>query len=387
MFRRVARNIYLLGLLSFFNDVTSDMITPLLPAFLGTMGLGAAFLGVMEGLASSLSYVTVLLSGWYVDRRGESKRVTVFGYRLCAFVRPLIAVPLPGFVLLARLVDRIGKGIRTAPRDLLITASAEKKSWGEAFGIQRAMDHAGALIGPPVAALLISAYSLNLSALFLIACLPSIAAVLLIPRRIRDVPIRSGGEKIRLSWRALPRPLRRYTIIIFLSALTTPSELFLILKMRELGMEEYQAPLAWFLLTLFTLVAAYGGGLLSDRWSRRGTIGLGWAVYALVFAGFAFNANLAWSWVLMAAYGLHMGLVESAERTYPALIARPEMRATALGWYYFAYGLGLLPASVLFGLLWNFWGSKEAFLLVSGLTLVVTGLLSCLPSDRRGSSS
>jgi MFS family permease len=380
------RNIYLLGFLSFFNDLTADMITPLLPLFLAGMGVGAGFLGLMEGLANSLSNVTMLFSGWYADRYGNLKKATVFGYSLCSFVRPFIAIPIPGITLTVRLIDRIGKGIRTAPRDDLITASAEKTAWGESFGIQRAMDHAGALIGPPIAAWLLSAYGLKLSTLFLIACLPSIVSVLVIPKKIRFKEPPPQPASSFVSWKRLPKPLRRYLVIIFLSALSTPSELFLILRMQNLGLAPYQIPLAWFVLTLFILMAAYFGGILSDRWSRRRTIALGWGLFVLVFIAFAFNTSLGWGWILIALYGLHAGLIEAAERTYPAMLASAETRATVLGWYYFAYGVGLLPASLIFGILWDLWSPSAAFLINAGASLLVTFALFLLPSDRRPSA-
>lgn len=382
--RRMTRNIYLLGLLSLFNDLTADMITPLLPAFLAGMGMGAGFLGIMEGLANSLSHITVLFSGWYADRHGQNKKITVFGYSLSTYIRLLIAIPLPFVTLSVRLLDRIGKGIRTAPRDNLITASSDKKQWGISFGIHRAMDHAGALLAPPLATWLLSAYGLKLSTLFLIACIPSILSVILVPRFIQETPAASSSMTPRLTWKKLPPPLKRYVFIIFFSALSTPSELFLILRMQKLGLPTFQMPLAWFLLTFFTLLAAYAGGFLADRWSRRRTIGLGWLLFSLVYFGFALNTDLRWAWLLIALYGLHMGVIEASERVYPARIVSAENRAAAIGWYYFAYGMGLFPASLIFGLLWESMGAQFAFLLNAVLTLIAIFVLFIfLPSDRK----
>ncbi len=380
---RISRNIYLLGFLSLFNDLSADMITPLLPAFLGGLGVGASFLGLMEGLSSSFANITMLFSGWYADRYGKLKRTTTIGYSLCSFVRLLIAIPIPAVIFSARLIDRIGKGIRTAPRDSLLTASAEPVAWGESFGIHRMMDHAGALIGPPIAAWLLSAYDMKLSVLFLIACIPSILSVLIIPRKIRFAEPSPKREIPFVSWKKLSSPLRRYFLIVFFSALTTPSELFLILKMQDLGLRMPEVPIAWFVLTLFTLVAAYLGGVISDRWGRRRTIGTGWFLFAALFVAFAFNADLKWAWIFIALYGFHAGLIEVAERIYPIMLAPSGSRATVLGWYYFSYGLGLFPASLVFGILWDVWGSKTAFLVNAGLSVVAALFLFILPSDRR----
>ncbi len=390
-----------MGLLSFFNDVTSDAIIPLFPAYLATMGLGAGFLGVMEGLADSLSNVLKLFSGWLADWSGKSKKIMVAGYSLSTFVRPFLAIPIPAVILMTRLFDRVGKGVRSAPRDHLITASVDKKLWGEAFGIQRAMDHAGAILGPLLATWLLTTYDLSYSKLFLIVCIPSIISLIFVPRGIREiVPVRTGKAGFftsnhganpdsrpdtphRLAWKTLPAPLKKYLLIVFLAAFSTPSELFLILRIKDLGLQQALLPMAWLVMTVSSFVAAYLGGRVSDRWSRRRTIGLGWMLFTLVYIGFAFNTQPGFAWILMAGYGLQMGFIEPAERAYPSLVVPDTMRATALGWYYFIYGMGILPASLLFGFIWNHWGPRPAFLLNAGLTLATVFLLTLLPSDRK----
>ncbi len=382
MFRGLTRNVYLLGLLSFFNDFTSDMITPLLPAFLASMGLGAEFLGLMEGVANSLSNLTKLLSGWYADKLGKNKTLTVFGYAMAACVRPFLAIPIPGVTLAIRFLDRIGKGIRTAPRDILLTSELDEKKWGRAFGVQRTMDHAGALLGPPIAAWLLVAFSIKLSHLFLIASIPAIIAIFFLPRFVKDYKKEKVQSPPKLSWNKLSKPLKIYVIVIFFAAFSMPSELFLILKMKDLGLPLAQTPFAWFLLTLFTLFAAFAGGIIADHWSRRKTMGLGWALFGLVYMGFAYNQQLSLCWLLIAFYGIQSGLVEASERTYAAKIAGASNRATTMGWYYFAYGMGLLPASLLFGFMWKHWNSSLAFLLFGILSFIPVCLLFFLPSDR-----
>lgn len=384
MFRGVTRNVYLLGLLSLFNDFSADMVTPLLPAYLATMGLGAGFLGIMEGVANALSHITALLSGWVDDRKHRSKRIAVGGYGLCALVRPLISIPIPAVILAVRFLDRIGKGIRTAPRDHLLTDSLDKRHWGKAFGIQRALDHTGALLGPPLAALLLKFYGLSYSQLFLIAAIPAVISILIVPFFIRERKDPPPETRPSLTWKHLPAPLKRYILIIFLVAFSTPSELFLILKLQSLGLPTYQQPLAWGLLTLCTLLAAFLGGVLADRWSQRRTIAVGWTLFSLVFFAFAFNGHLTWAWVLVGIYGFQAGLVEASERAYPASVVPAEIRATAMGWYYFAYGLGLLPASVLFGFLWSKFSPTVAFATYAGMTLLVIPLLALLPTHRDG---
>lgn len=385
MFRGVTRNVYLLGLLSFFNDFTSDMITPLLPAFLASMSLGPEFLGLMEGVANSLSNLTKLFSGWYADKLGKNKRLTVFGYSLAAFVKPFLAIPIPGITLAVRFLDRIGKGIRTAPRDILLTSSLEEKKWGRAFGIQRAMDHAGALLGPPTAVWLLVSFSMELPHLFIVASIPAIVSILFLPKLIHEPKKEPNPKPEKLSWKKLPPTLKIYVVVIFFAALSTPSELFMILRMQDQGLGMAQAPFVWFVLTLFTLFATLGGGVLADHWSRRRTMGLGWCVFILVYVGFAFNHSLSFSWALVALYGIQSGLVEASERTFAAKIGGEKARATTMGWYYFAYGMGLLPASLVFGFIWKHWNSSYAFLIFATLSLIPVFLLFFLPSDRESS--
>ncbi len=376
---RLPKNVYLLGFFSFFNDLTSDMIGPLLPVFLASMGYGAEFLGLMEGVANALSNITKLLAGWKADQLGRSKNITIFGYALCAFIRPLFAIAHPFFTFTARVVDRLGKGIRTAPRDHLLTAHLDRKYWGRAFGLQRTMDHAGSFLAPLLATLLLTIFSLKLSHLFLIASIPSILAVLFLSKRLTEAPAPLEKKFEKLSWKTLPRPLKYYVGVIFLAALSTPSELFLILKLQETGLHISYTPLVWLTFTAFAMLAAFAGGYLADRWKVTSTIALGWSLFALCYLGFAFSYSLMGCWILVAIFGFQNGLVEAGERSLPATIVSSHKRATALGWYYFAYGLGGLPASLLFGILWKMYGSQVSFIVYAFLTLLSVGLILKLP--------
>ncbi len=380
--RPLNKNVYRLGLLSLFNDVTGDIITPLLPVYLATMGMGAAFLGIMEGLANFLSYLTMLFAGFFVDRHGKNKKVTILGYSLCSFIRPFMAIPFPLVTFCVRIIDRIGKGIRTAPRDSLLTTFTEKKDWGRAFGVQRSMDYMGTLIGASLATWALWQFKLNLSYLFILGSIPAILSVLIIPRKIPEVPKKVSAPSVRFSWKDLPPSLRPYVSVIFFVALTTPSELFLLLRMQTLGLPNFLMPAAWIFLNIFSLFATYLGGHLADRWSRRATMSLGRLLLALVFAGFAFNQSLIVSWIFLACYGIQAGLVEAAERTYPIHLTDHKIRGTALGWYYFAYGIGLLPASFIFGILWNKWNPQGAFLIYGILAFACVFLVRLLPTSR-----
>lgn len=390
MQKKIGKNIYLLGFLSLFNDLTSDLIAPLLPAYVMALGGGVALLGVMEGGANALAYGTVLLAGYYADRWRDSKKMTIFGYRLCSMIRMLMVFPIAPLVVTARWVDRIGKGIRTAPRDRLITSSVEQSEWGKAFGIQRAMDHAGSLLAPLGAMLLITIWGQNYSKIFLFACIPSLLSVLVIPYFLKKVDFKERDENQlaeplpHLSWNKLHPTLKKYVGVIFVSALSTPSELFLIMKMERAGLPQSQAPVVWFILILFTLIASYFGGLSADRFGKRRTILIGWALFTVSYVGFAFFNIVSVLWVLVSVYGAHMGLIESSERVVAASLVPASQRATAMGWYYFAYGFGALPASLLFGYFWSHVGERFAFLWNAGLTVVAMILFVVLLNPKKG---
>ncbi len=379
---KLKKEIYKIGLLSLFNDFTADMITPLLPVYLASLGMGPAFLGIMEGLANFFSYLTMHLAGNYVDRHGKNKEMTLTGYSICAVVRVFMAIPWAPSVLAVRITDRIGKGIRTAPRDTLITSLTEKFQWGRAFGVQRAMDHTGSILGALTATYILLKVSISLSYLFLLASIPALFSIIFLAKKIPSVPFTPKPSTTRSGWTQLNGSLKLYLGVIFFSALTSPSELFLLLKMKDLGMAEYLMPMAWIVMTSLSLLATYIGGRLADTWSRRSTIALGWFLFSLVYIGFAFNQSLTFAWILLATYGLQIGIVEASERTYPIHISDEGLRATALGWYYFAYGIGLLPASLIFGLLWKYWNSQNAFLLYAFFSLLASFIVRKLPDSR-----
>ncbi|MBF0492180.1 MAG: MFS transporter [Deltaproteobacteria bacterium] len=372
MFKKLGRNIFLLGALSLFNDMAADMITPLLPTFLMTLGAGTHFLGLMEGCANALSNILKLFSGYHSDRLQNPRQLTVWGYRLCAFTRPLMAIASPGIILAIRLTDRIGKGIRTSPRDQLLTLSAPKSHWGKAFGVQRAMDHTGALLGPLLATFLLSTFAISYSKLFLLASIPAILSILVISPLLQEPSFEKREEKKEkiFSTQGMNKSLKIYLVIIFFAALSSPSELFLILKIQELGLSPKHAPLAWLLLTAFSLIAALLGGALSDKIKPKYIISLGWFFFAVSFFGFSQSHTLKIAWIFLVLYGFQAGFVEAAERSIPSLIVQSQFRGTALGGYYFAYGMALLPASLVFGYLWTALGSQKAFLIYALLSFI-----------------
>jgi MFS family permease len=385
--RRLGRNVYALGAVSFFTDVSSEMIYPLLPVFLATvLGVSAGFIGAIEGAAESTAALLKLASGWWSDHVRRRKPLVVAGYALASAVRPLVAVAQSATqVLLIRVSDRVGKGIRSSPRDALIADSVHPTMRGRAFGVRSAADNAGALLGPVIAFVLLSWFHLTLRTVFWLAAIPGVIAVIVAVTGIREVERQhaaAGAKKAELRG-GMGARFWAFLTVIFVFTLGNSTDAFLLLRAKQLGVPVALAPILWALLNGVKSLSNVPGGALSDRLGRRPVLIAGWAVYAAVYFLFA-RATSAWhAWALFAAYGIFFGLTEGTELALVADVVPAERRGAAYGWYYLAIGIGALPASLLFGLLWDRFGSPVAFAVGAGLALVAALALLVMP---RGAS-
>jgi MFS family permease len=389
---------------SFLNDTASEMAYPLLPLFLvGTLGAGPAFLGILEGIAETTAALGKLGGGYLSDHVRKRKALVVLGYGAASLARPLLALAAaPWHVLAIRFTDRMGKGVRSAPRDALLVESVPDDKKGTAFGLHRAADHAGSVLGPVLAALILLLAPGNLRLVFALTLLPGLATLPILIRGVREVPSEGGGiggrkEKGRHGGSSeLHGPVRilsplpslgpvfpRYLLVLLLFTLGNASDAFLLLRAQELGVAVPALPLLWGALHISKMVWSVPGGVLSDRFRPMALIPAGWLVYALVYAGFAL-AGAEWQvWVLFGVYGLFYGLTESPEKALVAELAPSELRGRAFGLFHFAVGLGALPASLLFGFLWQWKGSGAAFGVGAGFALLAAALLP-LALGKRG---
>jgi MFS family permease len=356
---RLPATVIALGVTSFFTDVGSEMIFPLLPVFVASLGATPAFLGLVEGVAETTASLLKLGSGYLADRLPRKKPLVLLGYGLSGLVRPLMGLAFaPWHVLAVRAADRVGKGIRTAPRDALLGAAVSPDRAGRAFGLHRAMDHAGAVVGPLIATALL-ALGCSLRDVFLAAAVPgvlAIAALLAVREPARSVE-RSGAETSEPTASAarapLPRAFYGYLATILLFSLGASSDAFLLLRARDLGVATALLPALWVVLHVSKLVSSYYGGVLADRLPRARLIIAGWAVYALAYLGLCV-ATAAWQvWALFVFYGLYYGLTEPTERALIRDLAAPEAQGRAFGLYHFTVGLSAIPASVLTGWVWQ----------------------------------
>ena len=376
----LGRNVIALSAVSFLTDVSSEMIYPLLPIFLTTtLGASASFIGAIEGAAESTAALLKLASGWWSDRVRQRKPLVVLGYGLATVVRPLVALATSASqVLVIRLADRVGKGIRTAPRDALIAESVNASVRGRAFGFHRAADHAGGVLGPLIAFAVLSWQLAPLRTVFWLAAIPGVLSFVVLCVFVRDVPrvVQPRSSAPDLS-QPLPRSFWRVLGVLFLFTLGNSTDAFLLLRATQLGVPIAMAPILWAALHVVKSASSTHGGALSDRIGRRPALVMGWTLYAAVYLGFA-RATEPWhAWALFGVYGIYFGLTEGAERALIADLVSPERRGTAYGWFSLAIGLGALPASLLFGQVWDRAGAPTAFAMGAAIALTaVVGLLA-----------
>src|SRR5262245_6270611 len=367
-----------LGGVSLLNDASSEMIYPLLPAFLtGTLQAGPAFVGLVEGIAEAAASLLKIVSGTLADRKARAKPLVVAGYGLSALIRPCMAlVASPLQVLAIRLLDRVGKGVRRAPRDALLAASVPPSERGRAFGFHRAMDNAGAILGPLLASAALAA-GLELRVVFALALAPGLLSLLLLGFGVRDTKLQAPAADAGFT--RLPRSFIGYLAALGVFTLGNSSDAFLLLRAQQVGVGLAAVPLLW---TCHHVVKATFGtrlGALSDGLGRRPAIVLGWAVFALSYAGFALARTSLHVWLLFGLYGLFHAATEGAERAFVADLIPERARGRAFGLYYAVTGAMLLPASLLTGMLWQHYGAAPALAVGAALAMVAALILMLLP--------
>lgn len=376
-------NVLALAVVSFLTDASSEIIAPLLPLFLAsTLGASARTIGLIEGGAESIASLLKLASGWWSDRSHRRKPLIVFGYAVASLVRPLVGLAQTSTQVLAiRFTDRVGKGVRGAPRDALLAASTLPEFRGRAFGFHRAADHAGAVVGPLIAIACLAGLGMSVRHVFLVAAIPGALAVLVAIMAIKDTPAPAQRDEARVVSAALPLAsalpptFAQVMVPVALFTLGNSTDAFLILRANQLGVSVALIPLLWVVLHLVKSASSTPGGALSDRVGRRPLIVAGWCVYAVVYAGFALASSAWHAWLLFAFYGVVFGLSEGAEKALIADLVPPTHRGRAFGWYHATIGVAALPASLLFGAVWDRYGARNAFLMGAALAVSAAVLL------------
>ena len=374
---QLPRTVWFLGAISFLNDAASDAVYPLLPLFFAaTFAVGAQALGVIEGAANATAALMKLVSGYFYDRTQRAKGWIIWGYALPALARPLIAFAGSMPVVLAlRMADRIGKGFRSSPRDALLAASVDANRRGLAFGFHRSMDHAGAVVGPLVAAALLAA-GWSVREVLLWTIVPGVLCVMLAMMLREPTALEIPAGKIDWQWRSLPAPLKRYLIALAVFTLSQASNMFLLLRAKETGFTDAQIPLLWAGFSALAMLLSTPLSALSDRVDRRRLLRSAWIIYALLFASFGLlPQTLATTIVLFMGYAIFIAATEGAEKALIAELAPRAQLGTAFGWFHLVSGLMLLPASLMFGWLWTHVNPTTAFVTSASMSLIAAGLL------------
>ena len=395
----LSRPVWLLGWISFFTDMATEMIYPLLPLFLTrTLGGTAMSLGVIEGVAEAANSALKVFSGWLTDRSGQPKRLVLAGYGLSSSVRPLIGIVTTWPQVLAlRFTDRLGKGIRSSPRDAMLARFAPDGSRGRVYGFHRAMDHAGAVVGPLIATAYLYFYPEAYRALFTWTIVPGIVVVLLIlrlPANTRPAHLAPPAPpapappaplaRLQSASRLTPTFYRAMAVIL-LFALGNASDAFILLRLNDLGVAPVWIPLLWSALHVVKMSSSVIGGALSDRAGRRTMIIVGYVWYAAIYAAFASTTSLAAVVAIFLAYGVYFGFTEGVEKAWVADLAPAASHGTAFGIYNAALGLGGLAASLIFGVIWTRVSPPAAFLTGAALALAASVLLYLTFSDAQDS--
>jgi MFS family permease len=391
---QLPRNVLALSLVSLLNDTSSEIIYPLMPAFLAlTLGASPFAIGLIEGMAESVASLLKLFSGYLSDKFDTRKWPVFFGYSLAAVTRPVLAfVTSWPQVLVVRIADRMGKGIRGAPRDSLISSSVPAAERGFAFGFNRAADNMGAVIGPVIAYILLSIYAANQESptaseyqrVFLFASIPVILGIFVIIFFVKEEkrPIHGAGSAAPdLSLRGFDANFKRLLVVVALFTLSNSTDAFLLLRAQQSGIHPAVLPLLWMVLHFSKVGSSLFGGHWSDKVGRKKVIFAGWIIYAAVYCGFAFVTAPWQTWTLFIIYGTYFGLTEGVEKALVADLVQDEKRGTAYGVYNLAYGITVFPASLLFGLVWTKWGSAPAFLLSASVSVLSAVLLLTIKTD------
>ncbi len=369
--KHLPRNVWVVGFTSFFMDISSEMVLNILPLFLANvLGVQTSIIGLIEGIAEATASILKMFSGWLSDKLGGRKWLAVAGYGLSAITKPFFYFAGSwGLIAGVRWVDRIGKGIRTAPRDALVADSTTEKTRGLAFGFNRAMDKAGAVLGLLVAALFVwlaQANAIELSrssfqTIVLISLVPAFLAVLSLAIGARDVTVKGQRSAPKFSLRSLGKPFQIFLVIVSIFTLGNSANSFLVLRAQNLGISVTGILIMLAAYNLVITLVATPAGSLSDRIGRRRLIIGGWLVYAAIYFGFAL-AQTAWQvWLLYIAYGLYFGLAFGTANAMVADLVSENMRGTAYGTYHAVIGLLAFPSSLIAGILWQGVGIWSGF--------------------------
>jgi len=386
----IPRGVWILGFVSMLMDMSSELVHSLLPLFMvSTLGASASLVGLIEGVAEATALITKVFSGALSDLLGKRKALTIFGYGLGALSKPAFALaPTISWVFAARFVDRVGKGMRGAPRDALVADLTPPEIRGAAYGLRQSLDTIGAFLGPLFAVGLMIVFAGDFRSVFWVAVIPGVLSVLLLLIGIREPEVPAGCTKARLPihWRSLQRLSGAYWRVVAIGGVFTLarfSEAFLLLRARQYGVPDVWAPAVFILMNIVYAVTAYPAGKLADRLNRRLLLAAGLIVLMVSDLTMARASDLLYLALGVALWGLHMGLTQGLLATMVADAAPADLRGTAFGFFNLVSGVAMLAASGLAGLLWDRAGAPATFYAGAIFSVAALLLLALSPDDLR----
>ncbi|MCL2784008.1 MAG: MFS transporter [Propionibacteriaceae bacterium] len=385
-------NVVFLGLVSFFTDLSTEMVYPLIPLFLiATLGATPALVGVIEGIAESVASLLKVFSGYLSDRFQKKKGMAFWGYAAGVVYKIVLLVAGSWMgILSARVIDRIGKGVRTAPRDVLVAESADKETMGKAFGLHKALDMSGAALGILVTFFLLRGMheGYDYKRIFALSMIPGILGLCMFAfiRQTKN-PAPAKREPFWKNARSLDFQLKLYLGVIFLFTLGNSSNAFLLIKAKSVGFDDINVILLYFLFSAVASVLAMPAGQLSDKIGRKNLLVPGYLMFSVCYLGFAYAPTQAMMAVTFILYGVYTAMITGVERAYVAEIAPPELKGTMLGLQSTIAGIALLPASIIAGLLWDNFGSSVPFLFGAATSAAAAIILILFMPSRKPATS
>lgn len=375
------RNVIILGFISFFADISTEMVYPIIPLYLTTVfGATPALVGIIEGTAESLASLLKVFSGYITDKYKNRKKVAFAGYAT-GIIYKLMLISATSWtgILGARVIDRIGKGVRTAPRDVMVSQASEKGQLGKAFGIHKAMDMAGSALGILFAYFIMKAYNgeIEYKKIFLISIIPGLAALMLF-FFVKENKNKEKGPAIEPFWKNIKKldsQLRMYLIVVFLFTLGNSSNAFLLLRAKSVGFDNSSVILMYFIYNITASVLSIPFGKRSDKSGRKKFLVSGYIVFALVYMGFALAINKAFVILMFVMYGAYTAMIAGVERAFISEISPPDLKGTMLGLHSTVAAIALFPASALAGILWNSFGAEAPFIFGAGMSLLAALIL------------
>lgn len=377
---KMPASIYIIGLVSMLNDIATEMVTPIIPILLATtLASGPIVLGLVEGLANAVACVVQIYAGRLSDARGgRRKPLAVTGYLVSNVMRPLLGLATAWWhVVLIRSLDRVGKGIRNAPRDALIVDLSPMAMRARAFGIHRAFDNLGAVGGALLGALIISALTTDLQSVLMISAIPGLLCVALFAFGVREKrkAVEPKPMVYALHWRDVPPSARGYLIAVMMFTFARTAELFIVLRAHELGASTVHALMLWAALNFVKIFGNYAAGSFADRYGRTALLRVGWVLHSVAMLGFVLVSSLPGLWVAALFFGFAMSISEGVERAVIGDLADERARGALFGWYYALVGIVSIPAGLLLGTLWQVWGSHAAYGFAAAAGFIATAFL------------